>query len=146
MEVADIEADKPRQLGRPSSPGRCPVINLDDEPQLDAAVAGADLTVSLAPFPYHPKIATHCLEHKKHLRHGLLRQPGHGRDGRRGQEFRPDFPERRSASSPGIDHMESMRIIHDIRGRGGRVQEFISFCGGLPAPEADTNPWRPSFS
>ena len=39
---------------------------------------------------------------------------------------------------PGIDHMEAIRIIKDVEFRGGVVREFISFCGGLPAPER----WR----
>jgi len=47
---------------------------------------------------------------------------------------------------PGIDHMEAMRIIDEIKGKQGEVQSFISFCGGLPAPEANTNPFGYKFS
>jgi saccharopine dehydrogenase-like NADP-dependent oxidoreductase len=47
---------------------------------------------------------------------------------------------------PGIDHMEAMRVIHEIHERGGKLQSFISFCGGLPAPEANTNPFGYKFS
>jgi len=145
VEVADIEADKPRQLVGRHPRGNARVINLDDEPQLDAAVAGADLTVSLAPFPYHPKIATHCLKHKKHLVTASYVSPAMAAMDAEAKSSGLVFLNE-IGLDPGIDHMESMRIIHDIRGRGGRVQEFISFCGGLPAPEADTNPWRYKFS
>jgi len=47
---------------------------------------------------------------------------------------------------PGIDHMSAMRVIHGARERGGRVVSFRSYCGGLPAPEANTNPWGYKFS
>jgi saccharopine dehydrogenase (NADP+, L-glutamate forming)/spermidine synthase len=47
---------------------------------------------------------------------------------------------------PGIDHMEAMRIIHGIKAEGGRVVSFISYCGGLPALEANTNPFGYKFS
>ena len=47
---------------------------------------------------------------------------------------------------PGIDHMSALRIIHGIEGRGGTVTSFRSYCGALPAPEADTNPWGYKFS
>jgi saccharopine dehydrogenase (NADP+, L-glutamate forming)/spermidine synthase len=47
---------------------------------------------------------------------------------------------------PGIDHMEAMRIIHEAHEAGGRVLVFISWCGGLPAPESNTNPFGYKFS
>jgi saccharopine dehydrogenase-like NADP-dependent oxidoreductase len=47
---------------------------------------------------------------------------------------------------PGIDHMSAMRIIHDVQRRGGRITAFRSYCGGLPAPEANDNPFGYKFS
>ena len=47
---------------------------------------------------------------------------------------------------PGIDHMSAMRIIDDVRRRGGRIVAFRSYCGGLPAPEANDNPFGYKFS
>ena len=42
--------------------------------------------------------------------------------------------------------MSAMRIIHEVRSRGGHIIEFRSYCGGLPAPEANDNPWGYKFS
>jgi len=42
--------------------------------------------------------------------------------------------------------MSALRVIHDIQRRGGHVVGFQSFCGGLPAPEANDNPWGYKFS
>lgn len=47
---------------------------------------------------------------------------------------------------PGLDHMSAMKIIDDIKGRGGHVTSFSSVCGGLPAPEAADNPLQYKFS
>jgi len=47
---------------------------------------------------------------------------------------------------PGIDHMSAMKIIHDIKNKGGKVISFESFCGGLIAPESDTNLWNYKFT
>jgi saccharopine dehydrogenase-like NADP-dependent oxidoreductase len=47
---------------------------------------------------------------------------------------------------PGIDHMTAMRIIDHIHGKGGKVEEFYSLCGALPAPEAADNPFMYKFS
>lgn len=47
---------------------------------------------------------------------------------------------------PGIDHMSAMRVIHQVKDRGGKVVSFKSYCGGLPAPEANDNPFGYKFS
>jgi len=39
-----------------------------------------------------------------------------------------------------------MRIIHRIQNQGGKVVGFNSYCGGLPAPEANDNPLGYKFS
>src|SRR4051794_34950728 len=47
---------------------------------------------------------------------------------------------------PGIDHMTAMKIFDDVRNHGGRITSFVSWCGGLPAPEASDNPLGYKFS
>jgi hypothetical protein len=42
--------------------------------------------------------------------------------------------------------MEAMRVIHEVHDAGGKVAGFTSWCGGLPAPEANTNPFGYKFS
>ena len=41
---------------------------------------------------------------------------------------------------PGIDHMLAMECIDHAHAKGGVVTGFISYCGGLPAPENADNP------
>ena len=47
---------------------------------------------------------------------------------------------------PGVDHMSAMQIIDQVHDRGGKVRHFYSFCGGLPAPEDNDNPFGYKFS
>ena len=47
---------------------------------------------------------------------------------------------------PGIDHMSAMKIIDEIAKENGEIFEFKSHCGGLVAPESDTNPWHYKIS
>ena len=42
--------------------------------------------------------------------------------------------------------MSAMKIIDEIKEKGGRVISFKSLCGGLPAPEAANNPLAYKFS
>lgn len=43
---------------------------------------------------------------------------------------------------PGIDHMSAMALIHRIHNDGGQIRRFLSYGGGLPAPEVKSNPFR----
>lgn len=47
---------------------------------------------------------------------------------------------------PGIDHLLAMECIDQIHEEGGKIDSFISYCGGLPAPEYSNNPLRYKFS
>ncbi|MEI7736792.1 MAG: saccharopine dehydrogenase C-terminal domain-containing protein [Ferruginibacter sp.] len=47
---------------------------------------------------------------------------------------------------PGIDHMSAMKMIDGIKASGGTISSFKSHCGGLTAPESDTNPWHYKIS
>jgi saccharopine dehydrogenase (NADP+, L-glutamate forming) len=43
---------------------------------------------------------------------------------------------------PGIDHLSAMKIINEIKTKGGKITSFKSHCGGLVSPENDDNPWH----
>src|SRR5690606_31816320 len=51
---------------------------------------------------------------------------------------------------PGIDHMSAMKMVHEIKIKGGKIISFSSHCGGLVSPESDDNPlhykitWNPA--
>jgi saccharopine dehydrogenase-like NADP-dependent oxidoreductase len=47
---------------------------------------------------------------------------------------------------PGIDHMSAMKIIDEVYHEGGKVIHFYSYCGGLPAPKDNDNPYGYKFS
>ncbi|PSN46751.1 Alpha-aminoadipic semialdehyde synthase [Blattella germanica] len=47
---------------------------------------------------------------------------------------------------PGIDHLLAMECFDEVHQAGGKVESFISYCGGLPAPECSDNALRYKFS
>jgi alpha-aminoadipic semialdehyde synthase len=47
---------------------------------------------------------------------------------------------------PGIDHLLAIECFDDVRQAGGKIESFVSWCGGLPAPECSDNPLRYKFS
>jgi saccharopine dehydrogenase (NADP+, L-glutamate forming) len=47
---------------------------------------------------------------------------------------------------PGLDHLSAVLTIDAVHKAGGRVLSFLSYCGGLPAPENSDNPLGYKFS
>ncbi|XP_040328060.1 alpha-aminoadipic semialdehyde synthase, mitochondrial isoform X2 [Herpailurus yagouaroundi] len=47
---------------------------------------------------------------------------------------------------PGLDHMLAMETIDKAKEVGATIESYISYCGGLPAPEHSDNPLRYRFS
>ena len=43
---------------------------------------------------------------------------------------------------PGIDHLSSIKLIQEIEAKGGVIKSYRSLCGGIVAPQSDTNPWH----
>lgn len=47
---------------------------------------------------------------------------------------------------PGIDHLYAVKMIDEIHAKGAKLISFLSYCGGLPAPENSGNPLGYKFS
>jgi len=118
---------------------------VDDEESLSRMVAEHDLSVSLLPYLHHLLVAKYCLLHKKNMVTTSYVKP----------EMQALDAQAKEAGiiilnelglDPGIDHMSAMRIIDNVHNRGGKIEEFYSICGALPAPEAATNPFKYKFS
>ena len=119
--------------------------SMDDPAMLEKLVGDYDITVSLLPYKYHTDVAKVCLRHGKSLVTTSYIQPEMiGLDEavkKAGLIFLNEV-----GLDPGIDHMTAMRIIDHIHNKNGRVEEFYSFCGALPAPESADNPLKYKFS
>lgn len=125
--------------------GKTQALSIEDGEALKKAIAGSDLVISLVPYTHHVRIAELCLELKKNMVTTSYVSEAMGKlDGRAKQAGILILNE--IGLDPGIDHMSAMRIIHGVQQRGGEISSFYSYCGGLPAPEANTNPFGYKFS
>ncbi len=112
---------------------------------LEKLVNEYDIVVSFLPYKYHVPVAKTCLKFSKPLVTTSYVQ----------EEMQALDDEAKKAGvlllnemglDPGIDHMTAMKIIDHIHNRGGKVEEFYSLCGALPAPEFADNPMKYKFS
>jgi saccharopine dehydrogenase (NADP+, L-glutamate forming) len=119
--------------------------SMDDPAMLEKLIAECDITVSLLPYKYHSDVALVCLRHGKSLVTTSYVQPGM-KDLNEAAKNAGVLFLNEIGLDPGLDHMSAMKIIDYIHNRGGKVEEFYSFCGALPAPESADNPLKYKFS
>jgi len=125
--------------------GTAMTLLADETEKLEKLVSEHDLSVSLLPAPLHPVVAKLCIKHKKHMvTTSYVGPPMQALDGPAKDAGVMILNE--IGVDPGIDHMSAMRIIDDVRDRRGKVVSFKSYCGGLPAAEANDNPFGYKFS
>ena len=121
-------------------------FDIQDASLLEELVGGHDIVISMLPAMFHLPVAQACLRHRRHLVTASYVSA----------EIRALHEEAVQADillmmecglDPGLDHMSAMRAIEAIRGEGGRLTSFKSYCGGLlePASEGE-NPWRYKFT
>jgi saccharopine dehydrogenase (NADP+, L-glutamate forming)/spermidine synthase len=143
--VADVEVGRAAAAVAGSARGKGLRVDVADRDLVDDLVRTCDLVVSLLPPAMHPGVARLALAARRHfVTTSYLTDEMKALDGEvraAGLTFLNEV-----GLDPGIDHMSALRIIHGIQGRGGTVTSFRSYCGALPAPEADTNPWGYKFS
>jgi len=108
-------------------------------------IESADLVISMLPARFHMDIAKDCLD----LKTNLLTPSYISEEMRSLDQAAKDAGVlfmNEIGVDPGIDHMSAMRIIDSIKSKKGKLHRFISFCGGLIAPEYDNNPWNYKFT
>lgn len=120
-------------------------LDIKNKTQRQTEIQKADIVISMLPAHLHIEVARDCVQFKKNMvtasyisdemksldtlakENGVILLNEIGLD-------------------PGIDHMSAMKIIHEIKDKGGKMILFESFCGGLVAPESDTNLWNYKFT
>ncbi|KAK2187791.1 hypothetical protein NP493_154g03016 [Ridgeia piscesae] len=113
--------------------------------ELEKLVKGHDLVISLLPYSLHPEVAKLCIKHKCDMVTASYRSPAmyelHDAAVDAGITIMNEV-----GVDPGIDHMLAMECFDDVKEHGGKISSFVSWCGGLPAPEYSANPLRYKFS
>lgn len=111
-----------------------------DDVLLEELVSRANLVCSLLPNTLHVKAAKVAIAHKKPFCTTSYIS----------KEMQALDREAREAGilllnecgvDPGIDHMSAMKVIDHVHNNHGKIISFTSFTGGLPAPDANDNPF-----
>jgi len=143
--VASRTVSKAETLINGHPRGIAVALDVSNEAELEDLIRQSDIAVSMLPYAYHPTVAALCVKHRKHMV-----TTSYVKD----EMQALDVPAKEAGVillneigvDPGIDHMSAMKVIHHVERGGGRIASFMSWTGGLPAPEASDNPFGYKFS
>lgn len=132
-------------LSKIKGPTQAIELDIFNDEQLNKQVKDSDIVISMLPARFHPEIAIRCLKYGKSLLTASYVS----------DEVKSMDAEAKSKGllflnevgvDPGIDHMSAMKVIDEIKAKGGELLAFKSSTGGLVAPEYDNNPWNYKFT
>lgn len=144
--VASRTVSKADALIGGHSRGKALELDVENNPSaLGKLIPDNDVVISLLPYTYHVLVAQVCIETKTNMVTTSYVSPAMRALDLRAKEAGVILLNEIGVD-PGIDHMSAMKIIHRVQQNGGEIASFRSWCGGLPAPEANTNPLGYKFS
>lgn len=120
-------------------------VDVNDPASLDDAVSKCDVVISLIPYTYHATVVKSAIKFKKNVVTTSYINP----------QLRELEQQIKDAGivvmneiglDPGIDHLYAVKTIDEVHKQGGKIKSFLSYCGGLPAPENSDNPLGYKFS
>lgn len=120
-------------------------LDVTDVSALEKAVAEHDIVISLIPYTHHAAVIKAGIKGKTHVVTTSYVSPA----------MRELDVEARAAGivvmneiglDPGIDHLYAVKTISEVHAKGGKVKQFLSYCGGLPSPASSDNPLGYKFS
>ena len=143
--IGDLSIELAQQKTKNHKNATAIAFDVFNEDQRKAEIQKATVVISMLPAHLHIEVAKDCLTYKKHMVTASYISPA-----------MLELDEAAKANGlifmnevgldPGIDHMSAMKVLDEIRDQGGNIILFESFCGGLVAPESDTNLWNYKFT
>ena len=145
VKVGDFSLTLAKEKVKNHTRGKAIQFDILNENQRKKEIGIADLVISILPATLHIKAAKQCLTSKtnfinaSYVSKEMYELDNQAKDA--GLIFLNEM-----GVDPGLDHMESKRLINKTKKDGGKITSFRSFGGGLVAPRSDDNCWGYKFT
>ena len=116
------------------------MFNVLDDEQRSVQISKADIVVSLLPETFHIHVVKDCIKYRAHLVTASYISQQMALFDKEVKDAGLIFLNEMGLD-PGIDHMDTMRLISKVKEKEGKLISLKSYGGGLIAPECDDNPW-----
>eukprot|EP00040_Diaphanoeca_grandis_P035469 m.223210 g.223210 ORF g.223210 m.223210 type:complete len:461 (+) comp33391_c5_seq6:66-1448(+) len=112
---------------------------------LDKLMADTDIVVSLVPWTMHTIVCELAVKHKIHFAStSYISDDMMNLSDSFKTNGKICFNE--CGVDPGLDHMSAQKVFDEVHAKGGKIIKFLSYCGGLPCPDDNNNPFGYKFS
>ncbi|MBT3871723.1 MAG: saccharopine dehydrogenase [Flavobacteriaceae bacterium] len=143
--IGDISLEAAQKFTKNHTNAKGILLDVFNKEEREKAVRNCDMVISMLPARFHIEVAKDCLTFGKNLvTASYISDEMQSLDKEakaKGLVFMNEI-----GVDPGIDHMSAMKVIDNIRDKGGKLLLFESFTGGLVAPESDDNLWNYKFT
>ncbi len=143
--VADTNVEQPKKIINGKKSGKAVRWSTDEPKTIDKIVQDADIVVSMVPKPIHIHVAKPCLRHGKSMITTSYEIPElsalDDEARKKGVLILNEMGE-----DPGIDHLGTQMIIHEIEEENGYLESLNSYGCGLPSFEDNDNPLGYKFA
>ena len=143
--IGDISLEAAQKFTKNHTNAKGILLDVFNKEEREKAVRNCDMVISMLPARFHIEVAKDCLTFGKNLvTASYISDEMQSLDKEakaKGLVFMNEI-----GVDPGIDHMSAMKVIDNIRDKGGKLLLFESFTGGLVAPERDDNLWNYKFT
>lgn len=143
--IGDISLEAAQKFTKNHTNAKGILLDVFNKEERERAVKNCDMVISMLPARFHIEVAKDCITFGKNLvTASYISDEMQNLDKEakaKGLVFMNEI-----GVDPGIDHMSAMKVIDNIRGKGGKLLLFESFTGGLVAPESDDNLWNYKFT
>ncbi len=143
--IGDVSLENAKKIINNHQNSRAILLDVFDKRQREDAIKKADIVISMLPARFHLQVAKDCVTFGKNMvTASYISKEMKALDKNvkeKGLVFMNEI-----GLDPGIDHMSAMQIIDRVKENGAKMLLFESFCGGLVAPESDTNLWNYKFT
>ncbi|MCB9361168.1 MAG: saccharopine dehydrogenase NADP-binding domain-containing protein [Flavobacteriales bacterium] len=143
--IADQSKELAMKSAKDHERAKAIAFDVNNAEERERLIDESDLVISMLPAHMHISVAKDCVKYKKHMVTASYVS-------KEMKELNTDAVNagvvimNEIGVDPGIDHLSAMRVIDHIREKGGKLDAFETFTGGLVAPESDNNPWNYKFT
>ncbi|KAI0894411.1 saccharopine dehydrogenase [Annulohypoxylon nitens] len=120
-------------------------LDVNDSNALDEQVGQVDVVISLIPYTFHATVIKSAIRKKKNVVTTSYVSPAMMELDQQCKDAGITVMNE-IGLDPGIDHLYAVKTIEEVHKEGGKILSFLSYCGGLPAPESSGNPLGYKFS
>ncbi|NOR29363.1 MAG: saccharopine dehydrogenase [Lutibacter sp.] len=143
--IGDVSLELAKSILQNHKNGTAIALDIFNDEERQQAIKNSDIVISMLPAHLHLNVAKDCLNFGKSM--VTASYISNEMKALNEEAIKKNLIFMNEIGlDPGIDHMSAMKVLDNIRDKGGKMLLFESFTGGLVAPECDDNLWNYKFT